>query len=153
MRFLRLLLLIPVIEMLLLIKVGEWLGAFYTVGLVILSALLGLSLLRRQGVSTLMRASRKIEQGGLPAQEMAEGFLLAASGILFLAPGFFTDAIAFCCLVPFSRRFLARQLLGRGFFMAPGVMGAHSSSAFYSRSRVDDVIEGEFSRNDQGRLK
>lgn len=162
MRFLLpLFIIVPIIEMVLLIKVGQWIGIVPTVGMVMLTAVVGLSLLRRQGLSTLLRANQKIEQGGLPAQEMVEGILLAIGGALLLTPGFFTDAVGFYCLLPFTRKPLVKQLLKRGMFMAAGAMGDgaqfYSSSASFhsqtSRTSPDDIIEGEFSRDDQDRLR
>ena len=151
----------PIIEMVLLIKVGQWLGVVPTVGLVLLTAMIGLSLLRRQGLSTLLRANQKIEQGGLPAQEMIEGILLAIGGALLLTPGFFTDAVGFYCLIPYTRKNLVRYLMKRGIFMAASAMGEggqfySSSATFYSQTssnRQDDIIEGEYSRDEQDRLR
>ncbi len=162
MRFLLPLFIItPIIEMVLLIKVGQWIGVVPTVGMVLLTAVVGLSLLRRQGLSTLLRANQKIEQGGLPAQEMVEGILLAIGGALLLTPGFFTDAVGFYCLLPFTRKPLVQYLLKRGMFMATSAMGDgaqfySSSASFYSQTsnkQGDDIIEGEYSREDQDRLR
>lgn len=157
MRFvLPVIMLTPIIEILVLIEVGERLGAVQTVGLVLMSAVLGLFLLRRQGLVTLLRASRKMAQGGLPAEEIVEGLLLAVGGILFLVPGFVTDAVGLLCLLPLTRRGFARYLIRKGFFLAPGFTGDNPAAAgFYSRTsgfRADDAIEGEFSRDDRERL-
>ncbi len=168
---LPLFIIMPIIEMVLLIKVGQWLGVVPTVGLVLLTAVIGLHLLRQQGFSTLLRANQKIEQGGLPAQEIIEGILLAVGGALLLTPGFFTDAIGFCCLIPVSRKILVKQIIKRGVFMATSGQGASfysSSSQFYSQSDSSqsnsspfnhdqnqgqgDIIDGEFSRDDQSKL-
>ncbi len=65
MRFLFLLfVIVPLIEIVLLINVGEIIGAWYTIGLVLLSAFIGVNMLRRQGLSTLMRARSKMDGGG-----------------------------------------------------------------------------------------
>ena len=63
---------IPIVEMYVLIEVGSALGALPTIALVFLTAILGLALLRQQGAATLLRAVRRMDQGGLPAQEMLE---------------------------------------------------------------------------------
>jgi len=102
---------IPIVEMYVLIEVGSALGAVPTIALVFLTAILGLALLRQQGAATLLRAVRRMDQGGLPAQEMLEGMVLAVGGALLLTPGFVTDALGFACLFPPTRRHFLRQLL------------------------------------------
>jgi len=88
----------------LLIKVGGLIGALPTIGLVFLTAMIGLSLLRQQGFSTLARARGRMSGGELPAQEMVEGLFLAVGGALLLTPGFVTDALGFACLIPGIRQ-------------------------------------------------
>ena len=101
MRFLFILFIaMPILEMLVLIKVGGLIGALPTVGLVLLTAVVGMSLLRQQGPSTLARAQDKMRHGGMPAKEMVEGIFLAVGGALLLTPGFITDFIGFCCFFP-----------------------------------------------------
>ncbi|RDH45392.1 FxsA family protein [Zooshikella ganghwensis] len=137
---------VPVVEMLVLIKVGSWIGAFPTVGLVLLTAVIGLNLLRQQGFSTLMRARSKLQTGELPAQEMLEGIVLAVGGALLLTPGFVTDAFGFCCLLPVTRRAMIAAVLRSGKFMAY----TSTSQSYYQqtgeRPLNGDVIDGEFHR-------
>lgn len=160
MRFLLILfIVVPIVEMTLLIEVGARIGAMATIGLVLLTAVLGLNLLRQQGFSTLMRVNEKLESGELPAQEIAEGLLLAIGGALLLTPGFFTDAIGFACLLPWSRRWLVKRgLLDKGFGQTQSTFNSNSSSSFGSfqpfssttfgqqRDPKEDasVLEGEF---------
>lgn len=156
MRFLLpLFIIMPIVEMWVLIQVGGLIGAMPTIALVLLTAMIGLHLLKQQGVSTLMRANQKMAEGGLPAQEMAEGILLAIGGALLLTPGFFTDAIGFYCLIPVTRKLLVKQLLKKGLFMAADMNSSgaqfYSASSFTSSS-TDDVIEGEFSDDGQDKL-
>lgn len=94
---------IPIIEITLLINVGQLIGVWYTVGLVLLSAFIGVNMLRYQGLATLGRAQQKMAQGEMPQQEMIEGLVLAVGGALLITPGFFTDIIGFCCLIPLTR--------------------------------------------------
>ena len=111
MRFLFLLfVIVPLIEIVLLINVGEMIGAWYTIGLVLLSAFIGVNMLRRQGLSTLMRARSKMDGGEIPAHEMVEGIILAVGGALLVTPGFVTDFFGFCCLIPFTRHAMVAQL-------------------------------------------
>jgi UPF0716 protein FxsA len=103
----------PILEMLILIKVGSLIGAWYTVALVLLTAIIGVNLLKHQGLSTLMRAQRKAQYGALPVSEIGEGLLLAVAGALLLTPGFVTDAIGFALLSPAIRRELAKGVAKR----------------------------------------
>ncbi|MEE4381040.1 MAG: FxsA family protein, partial [Pseudomonadales bacterium] len=116
-------LLVPVVEMYVLIRVGSWIGAWPTIGLVVLTAAIGVSLLRQQGLSTLSRGLRRMDAGELPAQEMLEGLFLAVGGALLLTPGFVTDAAGFACLLPPTRRGLVRLLVARGMVSVRGAGG------------------------------
>ena len=105
--------LVPIVEMWILIEVGGWIGALPTVALVVLTATLGLSLLKRQGLSTLMRARRKMDEGSIPASELVSGVMIAVGGALLLTPGFVTDAIGFALLIPQTRQWLLLKLVDR----------------------------------------
>jgi UPF0716 protein FxsA len=133
----------PIFEMLLLIEVGSKIGALNTVGLVLLTAMIGLALLRKQGLDTLLRANQKINSGEVPAQEMAEGLALAAGGALLLTPGFLTDGIGFCLLLPFTRKLLVKTVFSRLVSnMTVSSQFQASSTQQYSQS-IDCTIEGE----------
>jgi UPF0716 protein FxsA len=133
----------PILEMLLLIEVGSKIGALNTVGLVLLTAMIGLALLRKQGLDTLLRANQKINSGEVPAQEMAEGLALAAGGALLLTPGFITDGIGFCLLLPFTRKLLVKTVFSR-LVSSMTINGQFHTSATqqYSQS-INSSIEGE----------
>jgi UPF0716 protein FxsA len=105
--------LVPIIEMWILIEVGGWIGALPTIGLVVLTATLGLSLLKRQGLSTLMSARRKMDEGSIPASELVSGVMIGVGGALLLTPGFVTDAIGFALLMPQARQWLLIKLIDR----------------------------------------
>ena len=120
--------LVPIVEMWILIEVGGWIGALPTIALVVLTATLGLSLLKRQGLSTLMRARRKMDEGSIPASELVSGVMIAVGGALLLTPGFITDAIGFALLMPQTRQWLLFKLIDR------------------YRDKI--IIEGEFQRVD-----
>ncbi len=151
MRYLFLIFVItPVLEMWLLITVGNQLGALPTIGLVLLTAFIGVNLLRAQGFETLWRGRRKFEEGQLPAQEIAEGIILAVSGALLLTPGFVTDAIGFAGLIPPVRRTIAKFVLSRMVVASVstqmhGARFNHSSASSGRNATGDkgDVIEGE----------
>lgn len=103
--------LVPLLEIGLFIEIGGYLGALPTIGLVILTAVLGVSLLRLQGFITLTRVRQKLDHGELPAIDLAEGLILLIAAVLLLTPGFFTDLIGFLSLVPVLRRRVAIRLL------------------------------------------
>ncbi len=136
----------PIVEMYLLLTVGDHIGALPTIGLVLLTAVIGVSLLRQQGLATLTRAQQRIAEGTIPAAEMADGLLLAVAGPLLLTPGFLTDAMGFVLLVPGVRRTLGRFVSDR--LLMVNTMGPVSG---YQRTHFgSDVIEGEFRREDDG---
>jgi len=136
-------LVIPIIEVYLLIEVGGKIGAGWTILLVVLTAVIGVNLLRQQGVSTLMRANQAISQGKVPAMEMMEGIFLAVGGALLITPGFFTDAIGFICLLPFTRHIIIRKLLLNS--TVTSSYSVHQETRSHEESRT---IEGEFHRDD-----
>lgn len=106
-------LVVPLVEIYVLIEVGQVIGALPTIGLCVLTALLGGGLLRHQGLRTMLRAQENIVRGQVPAIEMLEGIALAVGGALLLTPGFLTDTIGFLCLIPWTRRMLVRAALRR----------------------------------------
>ena len=98
---------IPLVEIYFLIKVGDVIGAFTTVVLVVATAVLGASIARYQGLVTLQRVQATVARGEAPASEMLEGVILFLGAVLLLIPGFVTDIIGFACLVPPLRRAIA----------------------------------------------
>lgn len=101
---------IPLIEIYLFIAVGGWIGVWPTIGLVILTALVGTTLLRRQGLATLARAQAETEANRLPVRELFDGVCLLFGGMLLLTPGFMTDAFGLALLMPQLRGMLGRGL-------------------------------------------
>jgi len=104
---------IPLIELYFIIAVGEQIGAFWTVILVLLTAVVGVNLLRFQGMSTLARAQKSMAQGQIPAMEMVEGMALAVAGVLLITPGFITDSIGLLLLIPASRQIIVKFIMRR----------------------------------------
>ncbi len=102
---------VPLVEIYILIQVGNWVGAVPTLSLIVLTAIIGAFLLRLQGLQTLARVQTKLQHGELPATDMVEGLILLISGALLLTPGFFTDCIGFICLVPQFRTYIAIDLI------------------------------------------
>lgn len=140
----------PILEMLILLKVGSLIGAWYTVGLVLLTAIIGVNLLKRQGLQTLMRAQRKAQYGALPVSEIGEGLLLAVAGALLLTPGFVTDAIGFALLSPVIRAELAKGVAKRMVVSGQTTYQSYNAGqAEYRKSHVESengnvVIDADY---------
>jgi UPF0716 protein FxsA len=134
--------LMPIVEMWVLIEVGGVIGALPTIGLVLLTACIGLALLRRQGAGALARAQTKLRAQQMPVREMADGLFFAVGGALLLTPGFVTDAIGFACLTPGIRNLLmsviAKQLFSKG-----RMSGFNSNIHAEFESQNDDLFEGK----------
>lgn len=95
---------VPIIEIALFIQVGGILGLWPTIAIVLITAIVGASLVRQQGLQTFMSMQQKMQQGTLPAKEMADGIMLAVAGVLLLTPGFMTDIFGFALLFEPSRQ-------------------------------------------------
>ncbi len=101
---------ITLLEIYVLATVGNAIGGFSTVLLVIITALIGSTLLKQQGFSTLRKMQEKTQQGQPPAFEMLEGVAIIVSGVLLLTPGFITDGVGLLGLMPWSRKILIAQI-------------------------------------------
>lgn len=111
---LLLFILVPIIEIAFLIQVGSAIGGWTTIGIVIITAILGTAMLRQQGLATLAKAQQSLSKGELkPVQQMLEGLILLVGGVLLLTPGFITDGFGFFCLIPVTRGWLADKLAAR----------------------------------------
>ncbi|MFB6163944.1 MAG: FxsA family protein [Haloarculaceae archaeon] len=102
-RILALLLLIPLFDALLLVAVAAWIGWLPTVLLVVLTALIGMLLVRAEGRDTLRKIQSKFAQGEIPTDELLDGGLLIAAGAFLLTPGVVTDAVGLLLVIPFTR--------------------------------------------------
>lgn len=98
-----LLLVVPLADALFLVFVATRLGWSLTVGLVVLTAILGMLLLRAEGRATLARVQRKLARGEAPTDELVDGGLLIAAGAFLLTPGLVTDAVGFALALPLTR--------------------------------------------------
>lgn len=99
---------LPAVELWLLIHVGEILGGWTTVGLVMMTSILGASLVRSQGISTVIQVREKLARGETPGQEIVEAMMLAVAGLLLILPGFITDFLGLILLTPITRIPVAR---------------------------------------------
>ena len=134
---------VPLVEMLLLFEVSDQIGGLSTLGLVVATAVIGVQVLKQQGIATLTRANARLSSGELPAQEIIEGMLLAAAGALLLTPGFITDTLGFVFLAGPLRRLIAARLLRSGLVRAGGGFSGGSVGG------VNGGFSGGFSRRSQ----
>jgi UPF0716 protein FxsA len=126
--------LVPLLELYILIKIGGYLGAFQTVALVVLTALLGVVLARFEGLKTLQQIRNSLAQGIVPAEEMVDAVLIFVGGILLITPGVLTDLCALVLLIPYSRTIFKRWLRRRfDRMIATGNVRLH----YYGRSEND----------------
>ncbi len=156
--------LIAIIEIFLIIKIGGIIGFWATVGIVLLTGITGVTLLRHQGFQLLNQVQQRMQNNQMPATELLEGVALLMGGLMLVTPGFLTDIVGFCLLLPPSRKLLialvSRQL--------KRTIQVHSTQGFYSQSTTfnhagpssagpdkpgyqagrggNDVFEGEFER-------
>ena len=124
---------LPILEIYLIIHIGHILGAFNTIAIIIVTAILGITLLRTQGLQMIMRAQKTMQQGELPTTELMEGIILLVSGALLLTPGFFTDALGFLGLVPFTRNLILEKFIQQIF-----------SRLKTGKTQDSHIIEGQY---------
>lgn len=96
-------LIVPIIEIVLFYLVGQWIGIWPTLALVVFTAVLGSMLVSRQGRETWVRLKVQIASGESPSATLVHGAMILVAGALLLTPGFLTDAIGFTLLVPAAR--------------------------------------------------
>ena len=104
---------VPLAELYILIKIGSHIGGFNTILLVLMTAVLGALLARRQSLRTLQQIQLRLSQGQIPAEELIDGVLILCGGILLVMPGVLTDLFALVLLLPFTRTYFKRWLRRR----------------------------------------
>jgi UPF0716 protein FxsA len=103
---------VPLLELYVIVQVGQAIGALWTIALLVLSSLIGAALLRSQGRAVWRRFRAALASGRPPARETIDGALVIMGGALMLAPGFITDVLGALLLLPPSRA-LARRAIVR----------------------------------------
>ncbi|MGA7272911.1 MAG: FxsA family protein [Acidimicrobiia bacterium] len=101
---------VPLAEMALLIYAGSQIGLAATLAIVIITGVLGASLVKRQGLAVWASARMRLAEGALPTEELAHGAMLLVAGAFLLTPGFITDLSGFLLLVPAVREWLRRRV-------------------------------------------
>ncbi|MFV1849439.1 MAG: FxsA family protein [Thalassospira sp.] len=171
--FLAIFVAMPIIEIAVFIQAGELIGLWPTIGVVVLTAIIGTSLMRAQGLQTLAKAQSQMDQGEMPIGALFDGICILVAGVLLLTPGFVTDTFGFLLLVPPLRQLIGAKVImklvqsgnirtnfGGGGFGARHPGGPHGATGAGrtggsggTRSRsAGPIIDGDFedvSTNDQ----
>lgn len=138
--FLMLIIGAPLLELYVLIRVGSQIGALPTIALSILTATIGIWLVRHQGLGLLLRVREQADRGEVPALEMMNGALIIIAGLLLLVPGFLSDTLGLLLLVPPIRE----AMIGRYVRVIP----IHHPHDARPQERGPRVIEGDYRRED-----
>ena len=101
---------VPVVELALLIEIGQRVGTVGTIGLIMGTGIVGAALARQQGISTLARLRADLDAGRWPAEPIVDGVLILVAAAVLITPGVLTDLAGFLCLVPACRQLLKRYL-------------------------------------------
>mgnify|MGYP001269157397 FL=1 len=121
--------LVPVIEIYLFIKIGSQIGALTTITLIFVTAILGIIYARYEGLNTLKSAFVQLVKNEIPTYEIISGAAITFAALLLIIPGFATDVIGFLIIFPFSRKFILKIL----------------SSKFQIKKRTNEkFIDGEY---------
>ena len=130
---LLLIILIPILEIYLFIKIGSQIGAFTTISLIFVTAIIGVYYARYEGLNTLKSGVTQIYKNQMPLFELMSGAALAVAAFLLILPGFATDLLGFLIIFPLTRKIIFQLL----------------SKKTKSEVRIkDDLIEGEFEDRD-----
>ena len=98
--FALLFLVVPLLELFVIIQVGQAIGALNTIGVLVLMSIVGGWLMKREGLATLRRFQTKLSNGQLPENELIDGFCILFGGALMLTPGFLSDLLGIALLLP-----------------------------------------------------
>ena len=124
---------IPLIEIYLFIKIGTQIGAFNTISLILITAVIGVFYARYEGLNTIRSGMYELYKNKLPFFQLLSGAALALAALLLILPGFATDVIGFALIFPITRRLIFKIF-----------------SAKYNKNiSKDDLIEGEYEDKDE----
>ena len=100
---------IPIIEIAIFITVGSNIGILNTIAIILLTAIVGIFFVKRQGLNLLFNAQRNMAQGIMPTEEIKGGIFLLISGLLLITPGFFTDCVGFLMFLRPVQNFISQK--------------------------------------------
>jgi UPF0716 protein FxsA len=112
-RLLALFIFVPLLDLAILVRVGQWLGFWPTMGIVVVTGTVGALLARSQGLGVIRGIRTEMSVGQIPSSRLLDGLLVLVGGTLLLTPGLLTDAVGFALLLPPSRRLVKRVLQRR----------------------------------------
>ena len=121
--------LIPILEIYLFIKIGSQIGAFNTIFLIFFTAVVGVYYAKYEGINTLRSGMMQIIRNQIPAHEFIYGAAIAFAAILLIIPGFATDLIGFLLIIPITRKL---------------ILGKFNKKFKNRKTKENDFIEGEF---------
>ena len=101
--------LVPIIEIYLFIKIGSQIGAFNTISLIFITAVVGILYARYEGLNTLKSGFAQLIKNEIPVYELISGTAIAFGALLLIIPGFATDFVGFLLIIPFSRKIILKQ--------------------------------------------
>ena len=130
---LLLIILIPILEIYLFIKIGSQIGAFTTISLIFITAIIGVIYARHEGLNTLKSGVSQLYKNQMPLFELMSGAALAVAALLLILPGFATDLLGFLIIFPFTRKIIFNLL------------AKNRKSELHVK---DDLIEGEYEDKD-----
>lgn len=133
---------VPVIELYLLILAGARIGLPATLGIIIVTAMIGTKVAKTQGAYNMQRARDAMNEGRMPHEEVLDGMLIIIAGVLLIIPGLLTDTLGGALLIP-SLRSGIRKLLGGSFNAKTGYPGNPANRQAASKPDDDTVIEAE----------
>ena len=128
---LLLIILIPILEIYLFIKIGSQIGAFTTISLIFFTAIVGVFYARYEGLNTLKSGVSQLYKNQMPLFELMSGAALAVAAVLLILPGFATDILGFLIIFPLTRKLIFKLVTKKG----------KDKDEVYIK---DDLIEGEF---------
>lgn len=112
-RLVILFLVTPAVELALLLKVGQLIGFWETVGIIVLTGVAGSYLAKREGLSAWQRLNQSLSKGGLPGKELLDGVIILVAGALLITPGVLTDVVGFMGLLPPTRALIRKLIMKR----------------------------------------
>ena len=124
---------IPLIEIYLFIKIGSLIGAFNTIGLILITALTGIIYARHEGFNTLKSGFSQLVKNEVPIYEIISGAAIAFAAFLLILPGFATDFLGFLLIFPFTRKL---------------IIGKIAKKTQASHKKKEDFIEGQYEDKD-----
>ena len=138
---------VPIVELVLIIQVGQAFGAWNTVGLLIIDSLVGAWLVKHQGLGLLKRSRERLQKGEMPSDEIFSGIAILFAGALMLTPGFLTDAVGLIILIP-PIRSIAIAGIRRNFRSRATNTSATWNLEVWNSEDLDDEQEPPFGGKD-----